>query len=677
MLAFSTRITIAGRTISPTKKPLVIAELSGNHGGYLSNALELIDACAAGGAEMVKFQSYTPDTITLKSDNPDFIVKNDLWKDRTLYNLYTDAHTPFDWHADLFDHTRKRGMIPISSPFDHSAVDLLEQLDCPAYKIASCELVDFDLINRVAATGKPIIVSTGAAALSEIEDALYFLSDLGVRDLLLFHCISEYPTRAKDANLATIQALVQRFNCLVGFSDHTQGLTVPVSAVALGAVAIEKHVRLDSDTTSVDSAFSLKASDIKKLKRATSRAWKSLGQARQLAFDCESESLRFRRSLYVSKGVKEGETFTRSNLRSVRPAGGMHTKYLEQILGRRAACDIAKATPLIPELIKDWTHAKNILITSAASKIPLIQLFQKAAEGKHIQIIAADMNPECQAAQCADAFFTLPKDSDPFHKQALLHLCDKHNIGMIIPTRDSEMVQLASYSTDLQRAGILLPLPPLDKLKLCLDKIDFYDDCLKQGFPVLPRMIPGKTPESTLKFPVFMRARNSAASRDAQVIKNRTRLTKIADVENKLIQPFIDAPEYSCDILSDMKGHVQHVIVRQRLVVKKGESTHSRIENKPELARLATKIATHLSLKGHSLIQFFDHPTQGPLVIEVNARFGGCSHLSITGGLNSPEHMIQMMLGTFESNKTIFNSNFGMESLKKGSTITYKTTNAP
>lgn len=679
MSPFAKKITIGGRPISAKKKPLVIAELSGNHGGSLDQALALLDACAAGGAEMVKFQTYTPDTITLNSHKPAFIVGTELWKDRSLYDLYQDAHTPFDWHPALFNHARKLGMIPLSSPFDDSAVDLLESLDCPAYKIASCEMVDFGLIRRVAATGKPVILSTGASALSEIEAAVSLLSELGVKDLLLLHCVSSYPADARHANLSTIPALAERFGCLVGFSDHTMGLSVPIAATALGAVAIEKHVRLDSDTSSVDSAFSLPASKIGSLMQAANEARKSLGTPRKVAYECEADSLRFRRSLYVTRDMKKGDLFTNDTIKSVRPTGGLHTRYRNDIISasHKVSCDISAGTPLSQDLIEGWSKPKNILITSAANKWALVRLFTQAAKSVReghagpIHIIAADMDAASKAADHADGFFTLPPDDHRDHKQALLTLCRDQDIDMIIPTRDGELMQMASYAEDLAQAGIILPLADQASLAVCLDKIDFHQHCLDHGFPVAPRL----APEDIDDFPLFVRRRNGAGGHSAFLVKNRAQLRGLTPQSDWLIQPHINAPEYSCDILSDMTGHVQHVVVRQRLKVKGGESIHSRIKDKPVLKKLAKQVAESLHMKGHSLVQIFDCPDNGPQIIEMNARFGGGSYLSITGGLNSPEWLIGIMTGENHSTTEPFTTQIGLESKMKGDTIQYSQKN--
>ncbi len=342
---FNDIFQIADRAIGAGCKPLVIAEISGNHGGSLEQGLSLIEACADAGAEMVKFQSYTPDTITLNSDAPAFRVEAELWKGQTLYNLYEKAHTPFEWHEALFAKCHALGMIPISSPFDNSAVDMLEGLGCAAYKVASCELVDFGLIRRIAATGKPVIVSSGAANITEIAEALDLLHELGVRDVCLLHCISAYPTGHKDANLATITDYKARFNLPVGFSDHTMGLVAPIAATALGACIIEKHICHSVDDGSVDSAFSLETADLNGLIQGVEQAYMSVGTPKSAPLDIELESLRFRRSLFVVEDIKAGETIAAKHIASVRPAGGLHTKHMTDIIGKTAKDNITTGTP--------------------------------------------------------------------------------------------------------------------------------------------------------------------------------------------------------------------------------------------------------------------------------------------------------------------------------------------
>ncbi|WP_308910075.1 pseudaminic acid synthase [Pseudokordiimonas caeni] len=333
--------------------PFIIAEVSGNHMGRLDLALKLIDLAAETGANAVKFQTYSPATITLDSDAPAFVVQEGLWKGRRLHDLYEEAQTPFEWHAALFARARERGILAFSAPFDLTAVDLLESLDCPLYKIASCELVDIGLIERVAATGKPMIMSTGMATLAEIDEAVKTAKGAGASDITLLHCISGYPTPYSDCHLETIPDLARRTGLPVGISDHTLGTAIPIAATALGATVIEKHFCHSRAAGAVDSAFSLEPDEMKAMVTACRQVAEARTAPHYGPTASEADSLRFRRSLYIAEDVKAGEVFSARNLRSVRPSGGLHTRYLEGILGRAATRDIVAGTPL------DWTMVKG------------------------------------------------------------------------------------------------------------------------------------------------------------------------------------------------------------------------------------------------------------------------------------------------------------------------------
>lgn len=352
-LMFNRTFDIEGRKIGDGEPPLVVAEISGNHGGSLDGALELITACADAGAEAVKFQTYTPDTITLKSDAPAFRVEGQLWAGRTLHDLYEEAHTPFEWHEAMFAHARKLGLIAFSAPFDPSAVDLLSKLDAPAYKIASCELVDIGLIEKVAATGKPVMVSTGAAADEELAEALAVLAAHGLDDVCVLHCISAYPTRMEDANLASIPYIRGKYGVATGFSDHTLGLDAALAAVALGASVIEKHVCLTRAGGAIDSAFSLEPQELKALIAQSRAVHAAIGKAKTAPLDVEKESLRFRRSLYVTKDLKKGQVLDGANVRSVRPSGGLHPRHLPDVVGRTLVRDVPEGSPLSWDMLDE------------------------------------------------------------------------------------------------------------------------------------------------------------------------------------------------------------------------------------------------------------------------------------------------------------------------------------
>lgn len=342
----STPFDLFGRPLVPGERPLFIAELSGNHGGSLDQAIKLLDACAHAGADAVKIQSYEPDRITLKSDAPAFRVGTEQWRGRTLYDLYAEAQTPFEWHAPLFERARQLGVSLFSAPFDLGAVALLEEMDCPAYKIASCELVDMGLIAAAARTGKPLILSTGMAEIDEIEEALSVARSAGASELVLLHCISGYPTPEAGANLDRMADMMGRFDVPVGLSDHSIGFTVPLAAAARGAVMVEKHVRLDSDETSVDASFSLPVSEIPRLMADLDAFASTAGAVTYGPSPNEADSYRFRRSLFVARPVAAGQCLTAEDVRSVRPAGGLHTRHLEKVIGRTAAHSLTPGSPL-------------------------------------------------------------------------------------------------------------------------------------------------------------------------------------------------------------------------------------------------------------------------------------------------------------------------------------------
>ena len=347
-------IRIGSAEIGPGRPPFVIAEMSGNHGQSLDKALRLVDAAADAGAHALKLQTYTADTITLDVRDGDFFIDDpkSLWRGQALYDLYKLAFTPWEWHAPIFERARARGLVVFSTPFDPTAVDFLESLDVPCHKIASFENGDIPLIRKVAATGKPIVMSTGTATLAEIEEAVAAARDAGCRDLVLLKCTSNYPADPKDANLATLPALAQKFGCLVGLSDHTLGTAVPVAAVALGACVVEKHLALSRADADVDSAFSLEPAELAQLVQDVRRAWLAVGSVRFDLTESEQASRKHRRSLFVAQNVRAGEPLTAQNVRSVRPASGLPPKYLCQVLGSLAARDLPKGTPLSWDCIR-------------------------------------------------------------------------------------------------------------------------------------------------------------------------------------------------------------------------------------------------------------------------------------------------------------------------------------
>ena len=342
-------IDIAGHRIGLDHKPFIIAEMSGNHNQSLDRALAIVGAAATAGAHALKLQTYTADTMTLDIRTGDFVINDpkSLWNGRNLYDLYKEAHTPWEWHKPIFERARSLGMVPLSTPFDDTAVDFLESLNAACYKIASFENTDIPLIRRVARTGKPMIISTGMASVAEIDEAVRAAREARCHDLVLLKCTSTYPATPEKTNIRTIPNLRQTFGCEAGLSDHTMGIGVAVASVAFGATVIEKHFTLARADGGVDSTFSLEPAEMKALVIETERAWQSLGHVSYGTSSAqEAKSLAFRRSLYVTRDVKKGEMLTMENIRAIRPGFGLAPKWLDTVVGRRAAIDIARGTPV-------------------------------------------------------------------------------------------------------------------------------------------------------------------------------------------------------------------------------------------------------------------------------------------------------------------------------------------
>ena len=341
-------INIDNKKIGSSEEPFIIAEMSGNHNQSLERALEIVEAAAKTGAHALKIQTYTPDTMTLDLDEREFHISDpkSLWSGKSLYQLYDEAHTPWEWHQPIFERARKLGIIPFSTPFDDTAVDFLESLNVPCYKIASFENTDLPLIRRVAATGKPMIISTGMASIAELDDTVRAARESGCKDLILLKCTSTYPATANNTNILTIPHIRELFGCEVGLSDHTMGVGVSVASVALGATVIEKHFTLDRDDGGVDSAFSMEPAEMEQLVVETGRAWQALGSISYGVTEAEKQSIQFRRSLYIVKDLEVGDILTKENVRSIRPGNGLPPKYIEYVLGSRAKHSIRRGTAL-------------------------------------------------------------------------------------------------------------------------------------------------------------------------------------------------------------------------------------------------------------------------------------------------------------------------------------------
>jgi len=347
-------IQIAGRSIGIDSPPFVIAEMSGNHNQSIERALQIVDAAADCGVHALKLQTYTADTMTLDIDNEEFLIsdRKSLWSGTSLYKLYEQAHTPWEWHERIFARARERGLIVFSTPFDNTAVDFLESLNVPCYKIASFENTDLPLIRRVAETGKPVIISTGMATIAELDEAVRAAREAGCEELVLLKCTSTYPATPDSTNILTIPHMRNLFNCEIGLSDHTMGVGIAVASVALGATVVEKHFTLRRADGGVDSAFSMEPAEMAQLVIEAERAWLGLGSVSYGPTALELDSLQFRRSLYVVQDVKAGDVLTVENLRCVRPGKGLEPKYYELLLGRRVRKDIKRGTPMKWQLVE-------------------------------------------------------------------------------------------------------------------------------------------------------------------------------------------------------------------------------------------------------------------------------------------------------------------------------------
>jgi pseudaminic acid synthase len=348
------KLMIGTTAVGLNHPPFIIAEMSGNHNQSLERALEIVDAVAKCGAHALKIQTYTPDTMTLDLDEREFHIGDptSLWSGTSLYRLYGEAYTPWDWHKPIFNRARELGILAFSTPFDDTAVAFLEELDVPCYKIASFENTDLPLIRRVAATGKPIIISTGMATVSELGEAVQAARGAGCKDLVLLKCTSTYPATAENTNICTIPHLREMFGCEVGLSDHTLGVGVSVASIALGATVVEKHFTLNRADGGVDSAFSMEPAEMAQLVAESERAWKALGQISYGPTEAEKNSIQFRRSLYIVEDLDEGDVLTAKNVRSIRPGLGLPPKYMDQVLGRAVRKSVKRGTAIDWRLFK-------------------------------------------------------------------------------------------------------------------------------------------------------------------------------------------------------------------------------------------------------------------------------------------------------------------------------------
>jgi N-acetylneuraminate synthase len=345
-------ITIDGKIIGANNAPYIIAEMSCNHNGDIKKALSLIESAKKAGADAIKIQTYTADTMTIDSKSEGFVIKGGLWDGYSLYQLYEEAHTPWEWHAQLFKKAKEVGITLFSSPFDSTAVNFLEELECPAYKIASFELLDIALIKKVASTGKPMIMSTGMASLDEIKEAVVATRESGCKELAIMHCVSGYPTPVEEANLNTLLLLQEEFDVVVGLSDHTTSTVTSIASIALGARVIEKHFVESHDDETHDAAFSIDSEEMKLLTSSCREAFEALGKGGYNRKESEEGSVQFRRSLYIVKDIEAGAVFSKENIRAIRPGFGLKPKLIEDVIGKKAKTALKRGTPLALEMIE-------------------------------------------------------------------------------------------------------------------------------------------------------------------------------------------------------------------------------------------------------------------------------------------------------------------------------------
>ena len=471
--------SIDGRQIGKGNKPYFVAEMSGNHNNDINRALKIIEIAKESGADAVKLQTYKASTITINHTSDEFLVKEGLWKNRRLFELYEEAATPWEWHEKLYSHAKEVGISIFSTPFDFSAVDFLENLESKAYKIASPEIVDLPLIEKVSYTGKPIIISTGASSISEISEAVAVIKRSVNCKLMLLHCTAAYPAPLNEANLSTMKFLSDKFDVEVGLSDHTLGTICAITAVSLGASLIEKHFTLSRADGGIDSSFSLEPQEFSDMVKNSLEAYKSIGSPKEEPTLSESSVKSNQRSLYIVGNIKKGEVFNERNLRSIRPSKGMRPKFYYDILGKKAAKDLFFGDPLNEEMIEDAESIKyssfygigNILITSSSNKNPLIKCIQK--EIKYIfpntKIYAGDINENVLSKFDADCFWHMPKTNNE-NLKFIISYCLENNIKFIFPTRDGELLFWSKNKSLLKSHGIFVFVASESTLSLSLDK---------------------------------------------------------------------------------------------------------------------------------------------------------------------------------------------------------------
>ena len=632
--------SIDGRQIGKGYKPYFVAEMSGNHNNDINRALKIIEIAKESGADAVKLQTYKASTITIDHNSDDFLVKEGLWKNRRLFELYEEASTPWEWHEKLYCHAKKIGISIFSSPFDFSAVDFLEELDSKAYKIASPEIVDLPLIERVCDTGKPIIISTGASSIREISEAISVIKKKGISKVVLLHCTAAYPAPLNEANLSTMKFLNKKFDVDVGLSDHTLGTIVSTTAVSLGASIIEKHFTLSRSDGGIDSAFSLEPSEFSELVKNGIQAYNAIGTPQEKPTNSESSVKRNKRSLYVVRNIKKGELFNENNIRSIRPAFGMEPKFYYEVIGKKAAQDLYFGEPLKKEMIVDknstnislFSDDNNILITSSANKNPLIRSLKNAIKGvlPNIKIYAGDTNETTLSKFDADYFWSMPKTNDSNIKE-IISYCKKNSIKFIFPTRDGELFFWSKHKSLLKSQNIFVFVASENILSLSLDKLNFFKFCQRNNFQTINT---SSNIEDINHDKYVVKERFGSGSKNIAInFKKDDALKFSLSLKKPIFQPYVNCQEISIDGWVGENGNLPGISLRSRSIILNGESKVSTTINNPKLEKKATEFISKLAIKGPFVIQAFVQRNNLKF-IECNPRIGGASTLSIKNGLN-------------------------------------------
>ena len=632
--------SIDGRDIGKGFRPYFVAEMSGNHNNDIRRAFKIIDAAKESGADAVKIQTYTASTITIDHYSEEFIIQDGLWKGKRLFELYNEASTPWDWHKKLFDHANNIGISIFSSPFDFSAVDFLEELSTPAYKIASPELVDLPLIKKICATSKPIIMSTGASSLKEISEAVSLIKSSGLEKILLLHCTASYPAPISEANLSTIQFLKEKFDVEVGLSDHTLGTIAATTAVSLGASLIEKHFTLSREDGGIDSPFSLEPKEFSKMVKDSINAFKAIGSPQKKSTQSEAIVKKNRRSLYVVKKIKKGEIITEKNIRSIRPSNGIPPKFYLDVLGKKTTQDLSFGDPLKEEMIENFKLNKssyllninNILVTSSSNKNPLIVCLKESLKSinSSSKIFAGDTNQMSLTKYDADEFWHMPPTVED-NIEEIVEFCLKNEIEYIFPTRDGELLFWSRYKEIFKSKNINVIITSKKVLDLCLDKIKFFKFCKENKFYTLNTDSNINKVDSN-RFVVKERY-GSASDNLGLNLNKKNAIIFSRKLKFPIFQPYLDAKEISIDSWVSRNGSIPAVILRYRSLLINGESKVTKTFQNANYEEQVRELISSLGITGPLNIQAFIKEDK-LIFSECNPRIGGASTISVKNGLD-------------------------------------------